>query len=148
MLDSKALVASILDDAHAFFQSVDLISLQKAALRLAKYARSLEETAHQAPQPSNPDITYVADEDGNEIFEPRRLCIPTLRTIFFNSEDGSWCGWEAQDAVVRKLLEQVDFVGEGELQVYLQEEYFEEETIPGLRKWAAIEGRRMVFTAI
>ncbi|KAL1760642.1 fungal-specific transcription factor domain-containing protein [Schizophyllum commune] len=63
LCDSKTLVASILDDAHAFFQSVDLISLQKAALRLAKYARSLEETAQQAPQPTNPDITYVADED-------------------------------------------------------------------------------------
>ncbi|KAL1673774.1 fungal-specific transcription factor domain-containing protein [Schizophyllum commune] len=63
LCDSKTLVTSILDDAHAFFQSVDLISLQKAALRLAKYARSLEETAQQAPQPANPDITYVADED-------------------------------------------------------------------------------------
>uniref|UniRef100_D8QBZ5 Xylanolytic transcriptional activator regulatory domain-containing protein n=1 Tax=Schizophyllum commune (strain H4-8 / FGSC 9210) TaxID=578458 RepID=D8QBZ5_SCHCM len=63
LCDSKALVTSILDDAHAFFQSVDLISLQKAALRLAKYARSLEETAQQAPQPTNSDIAYVADED-------------------------------------------------------------------------------------
>ncbi|KAL1743484.1 hypothetical protein HDZ31DRAFT_40779 [Schizophyllum fasciatum] len=59
-LDSKALVASILDDAHAFFQSVDLSSLRKAAVRLAKYARSLEET--QAAQYPNEGTTFT-DED-------------------------------------------------------------------------------------
>ncbi|TRM70017.1 fungal-specific transcription factor domain-containing protein [Schizophyllum amplum] len=117
-IDSKALVTSILEDSHAFFQTVDLSSLQKAAVRLAKYARSLEETQDSQSQRQRdveddhdsdvPDLTMPDSHEvpiSDEIIDGANGLSDKLWQLALDSGEGRYFGNGSNVRFIRNALD-------------------------------------------